>query len=358
MVEQGALRQTPVLTVSAKLLHSFDGGPIVIDVTLRNDGHWVIPIVRSSRHSYVSIDIPSGWEVRSASGLRDAGGVFGINPLAKGEEISERVYVHHRYSRIGAGKAKLKITWHVCAADDPNDPSTASEIASPSAVLDLEVKGATDKQLTALMEPLIRPMEAPSHHKDELALTVLWCEHKAFLPAIFQLLTPGYRGPPSINLRHFVYEWSRKDKEIHDRLIEHLYLHGFRLDSVFFDRWREDGVVLTKEEIVSLLSSDNIWIRAWTYRNWPEQCEALSPDNRGEERKQELLEELEQIRREIESAGEGEKKRGATKPDSRQFMVALIGLSGACIVLGSFVVVAYRRKTGFVRNRTGQLEPP
>jgi hypothetical protein len=122
--------------------------------------------------------------------------------------------------------------------------------------------------------------------------------HPEFVPVAMRILWSQNGGEAWYKVRPYVYAWSRQLPHVHAELLRYLRDRGQREDGHFFDRWQTDGVDLSEDEVQQLCRAKDPWIRAWTYRTFPDQC--------GEAVRRSLLQESAEIREFVLKSSKGD----------------------------------------------------
>jgi hypothetical protein len=298
-------------SLKARVVESLAGGPLVIELTLINSGTEPITIasfgIPLEQQRRIGVVAPNTWKSRPAA-LNGRLGTIGAHEMKPGDQLSELIYVHHRYDEVPAGKAILQCQWRIFGALDL-ERLEMPHLASPAVEFHLEIPAATPERVAAIHKRISASLERKDlTYNDEMSLVneIVWTKHDALLPAAFQLLSERGVTRSWSELRPFLYEWSRKSDDVHRQLIDYLCLQGAGIDSRFFDYWRKHKIALPEQDVRRLLEAKNPWMRAYTYLTFPKSCpqgtRAL------------LLKESDEIRKYIERTEAAGKTAAETAP--------------------------------------------
>jgi hypothetical protein len=294
--------------LKAETQEAFEGGPVVIKLTLSYIGKDTIEAnLQNLYHPDQTIDLscidvsaPKSWRKREwgepfevtyfeedlKGGRKEkkitgrigdgtsVGIILGNGKLEPGKTFSHLAFLHHRFEQIPSGRYRLTFTWFIQAMREKE------KLADPTVSLDIEVAKATPERLVVIrkkVEEGLTQRNPPADTFYNLSKMIIRTQHSSeLLPICFQMLQPGIFAQEleRYPLLSYVYDLSRKSPEIHEQLLQFLQKHGTQDDRYFFWLWKSDKVRLTSKEVAILLSSTNAWIKALTFKHYPELCPA------------------------------------------------------------------------------------
>lgn len=291
------------LLLSVETLEALEGGPVVCKLTLVNESEssvFVSGLWRLLPQSQtIQVSSPATWEEPTTT---QAAGVFGMaqtDELPPGGRLSRLVFLHQQFAHIPKGKHRVGLTWAVASlsTDQMGKPleSCPAQVNAVSTTLDIDVQPSSNVARERVLSRLSDSCKdkVPAASLESLAQEVIGVRDPAFLPVAYLLLQQ--RELPSATayrLRLHAYRLSRKTTDSHKELVAFLKKYGSKPDHPFFDGWSEDRVVLSDDEIESLLAASQPWIQAYTCKLFPTKCSL--------EQKKEISNQSKEIREFIE----------------------------------------------------------
>jgi hypothetical protein len=289
-----------LFTITTQPVHALEGGPVILKATIRYQGTDSMKIRdwRIARNSGFFVTAPPSWKEREDN---VAWGAIVSKEIKPGDSFVETVYVHHEFSAIPAGKAKLKLEWPVFQLINFQDKEGFSfaKVAVPTAELEVDIAKADSQRLTALAKQVATALSDPTldlQREREIANTILWVKHPVLLPSCLELLKPRPTGEQYRKLRSFpafLETWSVESDEVKQKLVDFLRDFGTDYDGPILDFWRSQQVGLTAGQVATIMQSRNISIRVRTCSYYPDLCPAGTREL--------LLRELGDLRREVET---------------------------------------------------------
>jgi hypothetical protein len=164
--------------------------------------------------------------------------VEGGEIIKPGRKYSQCYFLHHQY------EAKLE---------------TEQEIV---------VEKARSSKITQIhdeMEKVFTEMDPKSAKYTYQVNRMLWSNHSRLAPLALKVLerSPHHR---SDDLRRFLMTWCRDSADLRVELIDYLHKQGTKHDSFFLIRMYGLGMKLNRDELIKLITANNLWIRAYAYR--------------------------------------------------------------------------------------------
>lgn len=259
--------------IRARALEVLEGGPFIVEVTYTYQGRLPTKICIPAElpPTYATEEVPSHWKEhgRSFIGL---GPAYCVKTLAPGQQWTEIMYLHHYYSNITPGRARIKLTWEVRTTDIKSKP-----IACPTAILELNVPPATSERLEALRRKLSKRItggKMSEKDRKSLAKLLLGTQHAALEPVAWHLLETNQDPNLTYRLGSFIYGCTKDPEKVHARLVK-MAIDPKRHDAAgIFALWRAHRIRLPRSERAQLIQSASLWTRMLAYVTYPEDCEA------------------------------------------------------------------------------------
>lgn len=299
--------------LKGEILEAFEGGPVVVRLTLSYAGTQPteIPDAYHLGDDVISIDAPDSWEERPP---RPRLLVVWPGPkrIRPNEEVSEVVYVHHRYTIIPPGKARLTLSWFVDKINPPQKVETDEPPVSwdavqqrlkkppqkvkkppepkegrkenernfPSVTLNVDILPATSERVRALAQALEQKLDSSKRpetdsrsHVCEVIDSLRYTNHPGLTPVAWRLIESYPDVSPVSHFLPMVYATSNDRSAVNRRLIKLTCNTRYpSLDDIFW-YWRREKVPLSADELAPLLRSENVWTRALTYATFPNRCD-------------------------------------------------------------------------------------
>lgn len=139
--------------------------------------------------------------------------------ISPGESISDTFFIHHNFTKIPPGKAKLRLCLPIINFIERNNQV---EIAAPSADLEIFVSKASPEKLQALAARLTKALAVADltfQREGEVVDTLTWTRHPALLPATFEVLKPRGNRSQHYNLRYCLATWAIESPEVRQQLV-------------------------------------------------------------------------------------------------------------------------------------------
>jgi hypothetical protein len=261
-------------SIEASLLEALEGGPVLVEVTLKYAGDKPLTLrewAMRSEESY-AMKVPQSWRDRVLPCLW-VGPEYSSRQLRPGDRLTQTAYLHHAYSNIAAGRVAIDITWDI-GVPAPDDK--ISVIASPSTRLLIDVLPSSEKNVASVKNRLTSKLTRGGLSKAEkrqLGKSILYTTHRQFIPLAIRMIESRDEDFPRHSLLDFLCEFPADSEGICSRLVQFVLDPATELDGDIFERWRARKTPLAPDQLKRLMDAEDVWTRVLTYIVFGKRCD-------------------------------------------------------------------------------------
>jgi hypothetical protein len=264
-------------SVQAEVLEALEGGPLVVRVTLLYHGKQEKDIYQRIYQSNAWLTMPGGRRFRSKA---DAiiSGPWGRSLVLKPEgKLTETLRLPREDANIASGEKTITVVWDVF--DDPERPPLPGEegdpVAAPSVKLKIDVRAATPENLAALRKRMEDRLSLPGLSDDDkrdLVHDIVSTRHRPLAPLAWKLIEAPKAPYSKYDLIDFVYDCSDAPADVDARLAKLAVDPDWDDKWAVFGEWDRRHIDPAPAAWQTLIDSDNVWTKVWTYTSFPKRC--------------------------------------------------------------------------------------
>lgn len=195
------------------------------------------------------------------------------------------VFVHHSYSGIRMGNARITIGWPVCEPDRSKRSIWFGRVIGGSeSTIEVDVPPASPENLRALrqrMDSMLtqgKVSDPALNARSYVRGLVGYTKHREFTPLAIRLLAASQSSGNRDLLEQVKSATATKEEAI-DAHLDHFNSDPAQLFLDVFLEWQQEArSTVSRKQIGKLKRCDQVWVRVLAYATFPEEWDAASRD--------------------------------------------------------------------------------